>query len=50
MLAPFLFFATVVSGVAFANEGGHKCVADNGIKTCLERMIENGKPEFKVNE
>lgn len=50
MLAPFLFAATIIGGIAFANEGGHKCVEANGIKSCVERTVENGKPEFKVNE
>jgi len=50
MIAPFLFAATLISGIAFANEGGHKCIEAQGIKPCVERMIENGKQDFKVNE
>lgn len=49
-MALFLFIATIIGGTAFANEGGHKCVQQDGVKTCVERMLENGKAEFKVNE
>lgn len=49
-MAPFLFIATLIVGGAFANEGGPKCVADNGIKHCVEKVVANGKQEFKVNE
>jgi hypothetical protein len=46
----FLFAVTIIAGGAFANEGGAKCVEQNGFKPCIERMLDNGKAEFKVNE
>ena len=40
----FLFIATLIAGGAFANEGGHKCIEQDGIKTCVERMVDQGQP------
>jgi hypothetical protein len=38
----FLFVATGVIGIAFANEGGHECIEDNGVKECVKGMLDQG--------
>ena len=49
-MAFFLFAASLIAGIGFANNGGDKCIEKDGFKKCAERMIDNGKAEFKVNE
>lgn len=46
----FLFAATLIGGIAFANEGGHKCIEAEGFKTCFEKFVDRGTPSYKVNE
>ncbi len=38
------FIMTVIAGGAFANEGGHQCIEQDGFKTCVERMLDQGQP------
>ena len=49
-MAFILFAWTMIGGVAFANEGGDKCINDHGFRHCIERMVDNGQARFKVNE
>ena len=49
-MAFILFAWTMIGGVAFANEGGDKCINDHGFRHCIERMVDNGQAKFKVNE